>query len=160
RDPDPMTKAKRFFRTPFGSALLGGLVVAALGWVAIAAGLIKAEGGTTTTVATQLTAPVAERSGGDGDGDGVNIVNKLYKEDGEGVGFIEAEAPARRSSPFGELEPERGSSTGSGFVIDKKGHLLTNHHVVAEAQRIRVKLGDSKTAHPAEVIGSDPANDV
>lgn len=152
-------KATGFFRTPFGSALLGGLVVALAGWLAIAAGWISAEGGTTTTVATQLAAPAADRSADDGDGG--NLVNQIYKQDGDGVAFIEAESPTRPSSPFSPFgQPEGGSSTGSGFVIDRKGHLLTNFHVVDGAQRIRVKLGDSETPHRAEVIGSDPANDV
>ena len=58
---------KRFFRTSFGSALLGGAVVAAFGWVAIAAGWIHSDGnGSTVTVAAPLAAPVdASEEGGD-----------------------------------------------------------------------------------------------
>ncbi len=157
-----MTKARRILCAPFGSALLGGAVVAAFGWIAIAAGWIQSEGGSTTTIAAPLAAPVADRSSGDGEGDG-NVVNRIYREDGEGVGFIEADiaAPEAQSfSPFGEPESEGGTATGSGFVIDKEGHMLTNNHVVEGAERIQVKLGDSETAYKAEVVGADPAMDL
>jgi len=46
---------RRFLRTPFASALLGGAVVAAFGWVAIAAGWIDAQDGRTPTVAAPAT---------------------------------------------------------------------------------------------------------
>ena len=154
-----MTKPRRFFRNPFVSALLGGAVVVAFGWIAIAAGWIEAEGGTTTTVSAPLAAPIADRSGED-----TNVVNQIYREDGDGVGFIEAEVPAQESqsfSPFGEPESGGGgTATGSGFVIDTDGHMLTNNHVVEGAEQVQVKLGDSETAYEAEVVGTDPSMDL
>jgi len=155
-----MPKPKRVLRTPFISALFGGAVVAVFGWIAIAAGWIQSEGGSTTTVSAPLTAPVSDEAS---EGDG-NVVNQIYKADGDGVAFIEAEVPAQETqtfSPFGEPESEGGgTATGSGFVIDDEGHVLTNDHVVEGADKIRVKLGDSDTAHSAEVVGTDPATDV
>ncbi|HEU5064184.1 MAG TPA: trypsin-like peptidase domain-containing protein [Solirubrobacterales bacterium] len=154
--PEPK---KSFLRSPFASALLGGLVVAVLGWIAIAAGLIQSEGGTTTTVATPVSTPI-EASSEDGEG---NVVNQIYKADGDGVAFIEAdiEAQAPESfSPFGEPEPEGGSATGSGFVIDKEGHVITNNHVVEGATDVSVKLGDSERSFEAEVVGTDPGTDI
>ena len=156
-----MTKARRVLRTPFASALLGGAIVAAFGWIAIAAGWIQSEGGSTTTVAAPLSAPVADRSSGD---ENDNVVNQIYKQDGEGVAFIESDVPAQETqgfSPFGEPEGEGGgTATGSGFVIDTEGHLLTNNHVVEGADRIQVKLGDSDTTYTAKVVGTDPATDL
>jgi S1-C subfamily serine protease len=158
-----MTSARRVLRTPLGAAILGGVIVAAFGWIAIAAGWIQSEGGSTTTVAAPLSAPVVDRSSGDGDG---NVVNQIYRQDGDGVAFIESEVPAQESqsfSPFGEPEPESeggGTATGSGFVIDTEGHLLTNNHVVEGADRIQVKLGDSDTTYTAKVVGTDPATDL
>jgi S1-C subfamily serine protease len=156
----PMSRARRFFRTSFGSALLGGAVVAAFGWIAIAAGWIDAEGGSTTTVAAPLAAPVVDKESGD-----ANVVNQIYRHDGQGVAFIEAtEAPEESSSPFnpfGEEESRGGGvATGSGFVIDTEGHILTNNHVVEGASHISVKLGSSNTARTAEVVGTDPASDL
>jgi S1-C subfamily serine protease len=48
---------------------------------------------------------------------------------------------------------------GSGFVIDPRGYILTNFHVIQEAQSIEVVLGD-QTRYPARVIGADQRNDV
>ena len=53
--------------------------------------------------------------------------------------------------------PRRG--TGTGFVIDPEGHILTNHHVIEGAERLTVKLADGRTLR-AEVVGSDPDTDV
>ncbi len=160
-----LTKARGVLRTPFGSALLGGAVVAAFGWIAIAAGWIQSEGGSTTTVAAPLSAPVADRSGDAAEEGDTNVVNQIYRQDGEGVAFIEAEIPAREPqslSPFGEPEGGEGggTATGSGFVIDSAGHMLTNNHVVEDADRIQVKLGSSDTTYDAEVVGADPATDL
>ena len=57
------------------------------------------------------------------------------------------------------MDPVPVEGAGSGFVIDDKGYILTNFHVVQEAQSIEVVLGD-KTRYPAKVIGADPRNDV
>jgi S1-C subfamily serine protease len=152
-----MSRTRRFFSTPFGSALAGGAVVAAFGWVAIAAGWVEADGGSTTTVAAPAAAPVLASDSGD-----ANTVNQIYRRDGQGVAFIEAEQPASEPSPFEPFGAPQGggTATGSGFVIDTDGHLITNNHVVEGATSIRVKLGSSEATHPAEVVGADPATDV
>ena len=49
--------------------------------------------------------------------------------------------------------------SGSGFVIDRSGYILTNHHVIERAEAIQVTLSDGTTL-PAEVIGQDPPTDV
>ncbi|MBI3003499.1 MAG: trypsin-like peptidase domain-containing protein, partial [candidate division NC10 bacterium] len=79
----------------------------------------------------------------------------------------------RRSAPlpldpffreFFEGAPERGprdgqTSLGSGVIIDKRGFVLTNNHVIREADTILVRLADRRE-HPAQVIGQDPRTDV
>jgi S1-C subfamily serine protease len=151
-----------FFRSSFGSALLGGLVVAVIGLIAIAAGLVKSDGGPTTTVSSPLTAPIdAKAENGDS-----NVVNQIYKNDGGGVAFIESQLEPEESegfNPFGELEPESqsgGVATGSGFVIDGEGHILTNNHVIEGAERVTVKLGESEKTYTAHVVGTDPGTDI
>jgi len=155
-----MSKLNQRLRSPFGSALLGGLVVAVLGWIAIAAGAIHSDGGTTTTVAAPITAPVDSKSGDES----ANVVNQIYKTDGQGVAFIASQIEATEAeslNPFGEPEPESGGvATGSGFVIDGEGHILTNNHVVEGAGKVTVKLGDSEKTYDAEVVGADPGTDI
>jgi serine protease Do len=58
--------------------------------------------------------------------------------------------------------PIRERSLGSGVIVDAKGYILTNRHVVEKADRIRVKLMDDPpgTFHDAKVIGSDQETDL
>jgi S1-C subfamily serine protease len=158
--PPMLTRTRGLLRTSFGSALLGGAVVAAFGWVAIAAGWIHSDSGSTATAVAPLAAPVASKSGDEG----ANVVNQIYKNDGDGVAFIESQIPAHESStlsPFGEPESEGGgTATGSGIVIDGEGHVLTNNHVIEGANRILVKLGASNKSYSAKVVGADPATDL
>lgn len=48
---------------------------------------------------------------------------------------------------------------GSGFIIDKEGHILTNFHVIANSREVAVTLSNQKT-YKAEVIGTDPSHDL
>jgi S1-C subfamily serine protease len=151
---------KRFLRTPFTSALFGGAVVAVFFAIAISAGWIDAKSTTTTTIPAPLTAPVANKESGD-----TNTVNEIYRRDGGGVAFIEStlepEEASSPLSPFGEGESRGGGiATGSGILIDKEGHIVTNNHVIEGASKVEVKLGSSDTEHEAEVVGADPATDV
>ena len=50
-------------------------------------------------------------------------------------------------------------SSGSGWIYDTTGHVVTNHHVVARMDRVEVQLHDGEI-RPAEVIGSDPSTDI
>jgi S1-C subfamily serine protease len=146
-------------RSPFFSALLGGLVVAVVGLIAIAAGAVDSGGGSTTTVASPLTAPIDAK-----EEKNTNVVNQIYKADGNGVAFIESQLEPQESeflNPFGEPEAESGgTATGSGFVIDNEGHILTNNHVIEGASKVEVKLGESEKEYEAEVVGADPGTDI
>src|SRR4030095_1676322 len=57
----------------------------------------------------------------------------------------------------GQARPQRGS--GSGFVVTPDGYILTNAHVVADADQVTVKLNDRREFQ-AEVIGGDQRTDV
>lgn len=64
-------------------------------------------------------------------------------------------------SPFFNQRPQnrKESSLGSGFIISKDGYIVTNNHVVKDADKIKVILHD-KTEYDAAVIGTDPMTDL
>ncbi|MDM7914805.1 MAG: trypsin-like peptidase domain-containing protein, partial [Candidatus Eisenbacteria bacterium] len=59
----------------------------------------------------------------------------------------------------GPIYQERVPALGSGFLVDRAGVILTNEHVVRNAETIRVTLTDGRT-FPAKLIGSDPSYDL
>jgi len=64
--------------------------------------------------------------------------------------------------PGGPDQPDRNfksRGTGTGFIVDKAGYILTNHHVVEKAEKITVRL-DDKSEHQAKLIGSDNETDL
>lgn len=69
----------------------------------------------------------------------------------------EMATPPSSMSPFGKPGPRVGQ--GSGFVVESNGLIITNYHVVAGAQKIRVTLANSKE-YPAKLIGVDEKTDI
>lgn len=57
------------------------------------------------------------------------------------------------------FEPIPQQGVGSGFLIDDKGHIVTNYHVVEKARRLDVTFSD-KSKYKASVVGTDPVNDL
>jgi S1-C subfamily serine protease len=139
-------------RNPFIAALLGGLVVLVAGIIAVGAGWVGEDN--TTVVQSQVTA-----AGGSADeGQGLTV-NEIYRRDGPGVVFISAEVTTQQESPFGFPQEQRGQATGSGFVIDGDGHVLTNAHVVEGATKVEVKFSEDRTVD-AKLLGQDASTDV
>ncbi len=146
---------KRSLRSVFLAALMGGLVVAIAGYAAIAAGWIGKDETTLQSPITAATAPASNKSDS-------NLVNQIYERDSDGVGFITSSGISTGSSnpfdPYGQSES--GTATGSGFLIDTDGHMVTNNHVIEGAKKITVTLGDSDEVYDAEVVGTDPSTDL
>lgn len=65
----------------------------------------------------------------------------------------------RIGSERGFLGENPTADSGSGFIIDRYGHILTNHHVIEDAQRILVTMHDG-TEFEAELVGLEPLNDL
>jgi putative serine protease PepD len=79
----------------------------------------------------------------------------VYEKVADGV--VNITSTAVQMDFFLNAFPTQGA--GSGSILDPKGHILTNHHVVANAQKLEVALADG-SRWSAKLIGSDPDNDL
>jgi len=95
--------------------------------------------------------PLSEEIIAEVDAEDVILVN-LYQRTNPGVVYIAV------------LVEEGGTpiplGSGSGFVIDTEGHIITNNHVVEEADIVRVTFSDGSVAGDAQVLGRDPYSDL
>jgi S1-C subfamily serine protease len=83
-------------------------------------------------------------------------VSDLYARVSDGVVFVQANS-GRGDLPF----PGGGrAASGSGFLIDDEGHIVTNDHVVAGADEFRVRFGEDGEPIEAELLGADPSVDL
>ncbi len=91
----------------------------------------------------------------------VNIATTQTVESNRGEEFEEffKEFFERRGGQPPPQQKRRASSLGSGFIIDASGYIVTNHHVIADADEITVRLHDD-TLLEAELIGSDEKTDL
>src|SRR5271156_3816965 len=108
---------------------------------------------TPTDSGTAPITSVAQRDGILTDDESINV--RVYRQASPAVANILTKAT--EYDFFMDAVPVEGA--GSGFVIDPRGYILTNFHVIQEAQSIEVVLGD-QTHYPAKVIGADQRNDV
>jgi S1-C subfamily serine protease len=143
----------RALAIPLATAVLGGGVTAA---VLIGTGAV--ESGRTTTVMQQ--SPLASSSPASQSSSSGLTARDIYRRAAPGVVFVRARSVQQTQSPF-EVFPrqQENESTGSGFVLDDKGDILTNAHVVASSLDVRVSFSDHRTV-AARVIGKDPDTDL
>ncbi|HEY1272741.1 MAG TPA: trypsin-like peptidase domain-containing protein [Terriglobales bacterium] len=99
---------------------------------------------------------ITEASGGGGDLDGEEQNNiSVYHKNIPSVVNITSKAVT--FDFFYGVVPQEGQ--GSGFIIDDKGHILTNYHVIADARQVEVTLHNRKK-YRAKVVGTDRAHDL
>jgi S1-C subfamily serine protease len=152
-----MSQSTRVIPAAVVAALLGGGVAATTVEV-----IDGGRSGKTTTVVQQApfsSIPDVRNAAAGSQG---LTARDVYKRDAPGVVYIKSDVVQRtQSSPFdfGMPQTEQGTATGSGFVIDQAGEVLTNAHVVANAVKITVQLADKKTVN-AKVIGKDTSSDL
>src|SRR3954467_14474808 len=146
---------KRFTSTSFGSAIAGGLVVLAFGVVLIQTGVVDTgdDNGSAPVIGpAPLARPASDTSQG-------LTVHDIYQRDADGVAFIRSTIVQKTPSVFGLPQQQSSQATGSGFLIDNDGHILTNAHVVEGAKSVTVQLGHGDE-QSAQVVGSDPSSDI
>jgi S1-C subfamily serine protease len=143
------------------AAVLGSAL--ALGGAALLGGFDD-DGGTTTVRVEPLSGtapsvPVTEARGGK-----ALTVNEIYRRAAPGV--VQVTATQVVSSPrvdpfFGFPFPsqQEAEALGSGFLIDKAGHIVTNYHVVRGARAVDVSFSNNESMK-AKIVGTDPSTDV
>ena len=157
-DPRP----RGYFVGAFMLILVGALI--GLG-VSTSLNATRSPGGTVDAVAASTSALTA----GAGESPFVSVVEKTLPA----VVFVDVRKKVAAGEPgdpqeemfrrfFGDnnnRRPRVQPSSGSGFIIDSQGHILTNNHVVRDADDITVTLNDHRT-FKAKVVGSDSETDV
>jgi S1-C subfamily serine protease len=147
---------RRSVLVPFLAALIGGGIVVA---VIAAAGDL---GGSQTTTVTALQDAPAAPSNASVTSSRVLTPHEVYVKDAPGVAFVTSTIVQKGESPFnifgGETQ-RQGQATGSGILIDRKGTILTNYHVVENAIKVTVGFEKGKTVE-AQIVGKDPSHDL
>ena len=87
--------------------------------------------------------------------------HQIYERDAPGVALVTSTIvkPDRIAFQSWRRKRAAGTATGSGFVINSDGTILTNYHVVENAVKVEVSFEHGKTVE-AKVIGKDPSNDL
>jgi S1-C subfamily serine protease len=153
------------WRTPSLPTAAGTAVAAvagaglALGGAALFGGL----GGSTTTVREVVSPPSASPASFSSTKS--LSINEIYRRDAPGVVQVTSTSVIRVSpdpffgNPFGLPATERQQALGSGFVIDKAGHIVTNYHVVQGARSVDVSFSNNERLR-ARLVGTDPSTDI
>ena len=134
------------------AALLGG--GAAIG-IGAAIGVWDDSEPVVTTVAAAATTADAPATF-EASETGAKPVQQIYEDAGPGVVQVTTSGVESGNPFFG---PQATSSLGSGFVVDRDGYIVTNYHVIENAQEIEVNFsGDDRVR--ATIVGSDPSTDL
>jgi S1-C subfamily serine protease len=148
----------------------GSLVAAGAAGAGIAVGIVYAAGGlatggTTTRELLPATETPSDREPASFAPAAAPLtIHEIYERAAPGVVQVTAtrvsKVPDPFFDPFGFTGPQTDTHQvlGSGFVIDKAGHILTNYHVVENASRVEVSFSNDERL-PARVIGRDPSTD-
>lgn len=155
----PSLRSLRPYLALVAAAALGG--AAAVGAVAALGGLE----GDTTVVTETVAAPSTGSATAAGQG---MSINEIYERAAPGVVRINATTKSTAATDPFQVDPFFGSplpsvpqqeALGSGFVIDKAGHIVTNFHVVQGADEVTVSFSNRDTVK-AEIVGVDPSTDL
>jgi serine protease Do len=93
-----------------------------------------------------------QNQGGDeGDDDGSDLLRRFFGNRGGGGAGITPNVPQ---------QPQKREATGTGFIVDRNGYIVTNNHVVEAGEKIRVKIHGDSNEYRAKVIGTDRETDL
>ncbi|HTZ04524.1 MAG TPA: trypsin-like peptidase domain-containing protein [Gaiellaceae bacterium] len=148
----------------------GALVAAGAVGAAIAVGIVAAVGGigaASTTVREVLPSSAPQSSPEEASFAHAAhqlTIHQIYMRSAPGVVQVTATSkvttqPNPFFDPFGVPQTQTTQALGSGFVIDKAGHIVTNYHVVQGASKVEVSFSNNERL-PATIVGRDPSTDV
>lgn len=143
--PSPSASSKSFFTIAF-SALVGAAVV--FGGYSLGARVIGA------TKRGESPRAVVPRGGLDGE---EHRTIALFESAAPSVVYITTVAVERNFFTMNVFEVPQGA--GSGFIWDSRGYIVTNFHVIKDAQSARVTLSNQQT-YPAQLVGIEPDKDL
>jgi putative serine protease PepD len=133
-EPTPPPRARNW------SGVRIGIAGALAGAVLVASGVLIGDLAGSDPRSDSSTAPLAAADGGPAPSSGAG---RVYAAVADGVVAVQV-----------------NGGSGTGFVIDERGTIVTNAHVVGESTSASVRRGDSRSAIPARVLGTDPSTDL
>jgi putative serine protease PepD len=163
--PEPPIRPDATPATPGRSASaakpLAALTAAALLGGSVALGGAWALGAFDETETIVAATPITQSSSASGARGTAIDVGEIYRHSGPGVVQITSTSQGEPGTDaFGNAQPGQAQQAlGSGFVIDKEGHIVTNYHVVEGASEIEVSFSNRETVK-ATVVGTDPSTDL
>jgi serine protease Do len=98
---------------------------------------------------TNLTTRNRQSQPDDGDDDGSDLLRRFFGQQRGGG-----------SPQIVPQQPQRSEATGTGFIVDPNGYIITNNHVVENGDKITVKMHGDPTEYRARVIGTDRESDL
>src|SRR6476620_360981 len=138
--------ARQILVIAFGSALLAAVTVLGVQQIS---NRLQPSGAAAPALSTAAVADPALAT------DEQNNI-EVYKSVSPGVVYIQSSTTARDFFGFFTRQAE---GAGSGSIIDTQGNILTNYHVIADAEKLTVSFGSGKS-YPARVVGKDPDTDL
>jgi putative serine protease PepD len=142
-----MPGMKRTLAIVLAAAVIGGIVGAAVGLA------IDDDSAASTATTVETASPISTSRTG-------LTPEQIYRRDAPGVVVItDTQTEQVPATAFSPPRAQQVEALGSGFVIDKKGDLVTNDHVVQGSDGIRVGFS-SGASYPATIVGADPSTDV
>jgi putative serine protease PepD len=128
----------------FGAVLVGAVLTLAVIAAVVVAGVVHLPSGKTS--ADSAAAPVVPTSS-PSSSMGSDSLAKLYRSVSDGVVYVQSTT-------------DQGVASGSGFLLDTDGHIVTNEHVIAGAASVQVRIGEQGSPVDAQIVGADPNSDV
>lgn len=164
--PDATSRASRGPRTTviLVAALILGLAGGIGGFIVadrfIGSDAASSNDGTAAgPIVTGAAPPASQDAGPSSVSDGkAHTPAEIYKLVAPAVVHISATVSVESNSFFGQQQ-QQGEATGSGFVIDREGHIVTNAHVVDGASKVEVSF-EGETTFDAKVVGVDTSTDI